>query len=129
MKKWIRFAALLAAVTLLAGCNLVGFDAELDAQQVVAQVGDTKMTKAQWQERRDDLAEYYQYLYSTYGMNFDLDSATLESIGLEALDSMVQEEVILQKAAALGLDSFTQEELDEITADMDETMELQERCV
>jgi parvulin-like peptidyl-prolyl isomerase len=126
MKKWIRFAALLAAVTLLAGCNLVGFDAELDAQQVVAQVGDTKMTKAQWQERRDDLAEYYQYLYSTYGMNFDLDSATLESIGLEALDSMVQEEVILQKAAALGLDSFTQEELDEITADVDETMELQE---
>lgn len=125
MKKWIRFVALLTAVTLLAGCNLVGIDAELDAKQVVAKVGDTEITKGEWHEMRDSLVSYYEYVYSMYGMTFTADETVLESVGQEALDSMVKEEVIKQKAAALGLDTFTEEELAEMESEANETMDMQ----
>lgn len=125
MKKWIRFVALLAAVTLLAGCNLVGVDTELDAKQVVAKVGDTQITKGEWHDTRDSLVEYYEYVYSMYGMTFSTDASTLESLGEEALDSMIQDEVIMQKAAELGLDVFTDEEIAAMEAEATETMDLQ----
>ena len=125
MKKWIRFVALLTAVTLLAGCNLVGIDAEMDAKQIVAKVGDTEITKGEWHEMRDSLVSYYEYMYSMYGMTFTADETVLESVGQEALDSMVKEEVIKQKAAALGLDTFTEEELAEMESEATETMDMQ----
>ena len=125
MKKWIRFIALLTAVTLLAGCNLVGIDAELDAKQVVAKVGDTEITKGEWQEMRDSLVSYYEYMYSMYGMSFQADASTLESIGEQALESMIQDEVIVQKAAELGLDTFTDEEIAQMEEEATETMDAQ----
>ena len=42
MKKGIALIAMLAlAVVMLSGCNLIGYDEELDGAQVVAKVNDT----------------------------------------------------------------------------------------
>ena len=60
MKKWIALIVMLMAVMMLSGCNLIGYDAELDGAQVVAKVNDTELTKADWEAYRDYLAEYEQ---------------------------------------------------------------------
>lgn len=61
MKKGIALIAMLAlAVVMLSGCNLIGYDEELDGAQVVAKVNDTEITKAEWLAARDYLASYYQ---------------------------------------------------------------------
>ena len=47
MKKGTALIAmLLAAALMLSGCNLVGYDSELDGAQVVARVDGTDITKA-----------------------------------------------------------------------------------
>lgn len=125
MKKWIRFVALLMAVTLLAGCNLIGVDTELDAKQIVAKVGDREITKGEWHEMRASMVDYYAYMYSMYGMNFDpTDATVIEAMGQDALDSMIQDEVIRMKAAELGVDVLTEEEKAEVEASVAEDMDL-----
>ena len=125
MKKWIRFVALLTAVTLLAGCNLVGIDTELDAKQIVAKVGDREITKGEWHATRASLVDYYAYMYSSYGMSFDpTDETVIESFNQEALDAMIQDEVLMVKAKELGLDVLTEEETAEIEANVTEEMDL-----
>ena len=48
MKKGIALIAMLAlAVLMLSGCNLIGYDEELDGAQAVAKVNDTEITKAE----------------------------------------------------------------------------------
>lgn len=125
MKKWIRFIALLTAVTLLAGCNLVGIDTELDAKQIVAKVGDREITKGEWLDMRTSMVDYYAYMYSMYGMSFDATDATvIEAMGQDALDAMIQDEVIRQKAKELGVDTLSAEETAEIEASVAEEMDL-----
>ena len=61
MKKGTALIAmLLAAALMLSGCNLIGYDSELDGAQVVARVNDTELTKAEWQAYRDYLVSYMQ---------------------------------------------------------------------
>ena len=66
MKKWIAVLAMLMALLTLSGCNLVGYDAQLDGAQVVAKVNDTEITKSDWQAFTQYLANYYQQYYAQY---------------------------------------------------------------
>ncbi|MCL2544331.1 MAG: hypothetical protein FWE77_00275 [Clostridia bacterium] len=47
MKKWIQLIAMALAVVVLAGCNLIAFDEELNAQMTVLEVGGEPVTKAE----------------------------------------------------------------------------------
>ena len=75
MKKGIALIVLLvAAAVMLSGCNLIGYDAELDGAQVVAKVNDTEITKAEWAAYRDAMVAYeQQYLKQYYGITLPVD--------------------------------------------------------
>ncbi|MBR5560241.1 MAG: peptidylprolyl isomerase [Clostridia bacterium] len=112
MKKGIALIAmLLAAVMMLSGCNLIGYDAELDGAQVVAKVNDTELTKADWLTYREYLANYYNQYYQQYfGISMPMDEETIAGYGEEALEQMIQSAVMTEKLAELGFDPLPEEE-------------------
>ena len=115
MKKWIALIAMLLAVLMLSGCNLIGYDAALDGAQVVAKVNDTEITKAEWLAYRDYMAAYeQQYFQQYYGFSFDLTDETLASYGEPALEQLIEGVVLNQKIAELGFDPLSEEKAAEV---------------
>ena len=116
MKKGIALIAmLLAAALMLSGCNLIGYDAELDGAQAVAKVGDTEITKAEWADYRDYLVEYeQQYMQQYYGFTMPVDEASMASYGELALEQLIESVVIEDKMEELGYLELTEEENAEV---------------
>ena len=116
MKKGIALIAmLLAAALMLSGCNLIGYDAELDGAQAVAKVGDTEITKAEWTEYRDYLIEYeQQYMQQYYGISLPVDESSMASYGELALEQLIESVVIEKKMDELGFLELTEEENAEV---------------
>ena len=116
MKKGLLLImALLLALTTLSGCNLIGYDAELDGAQVVAKVGDHEITKADWLAYRDYIVAYeQQYMQQNYGFSMPVDEESLVTYGETAIEQMIQSYVVEDKIAELGLDQLTEEENAEI---------------
>ena len=115
MKKWTALIAMLLAVLMLSGCNLIGYDAELDGAQVVAKVNDTELTKADWMAYRDYIAAYeQQYFQQYYGFSFDLTEETIASYGETALQQLIEGAVIDQKIEELGFDQLDEEKTAEV---------------
>ena len=89
-KRFALVALLLAMVMLLSGCNLIGYDKELDGAQVVAKVNGTEVTKAEWEAYRDYLASYYQQYYQQYfGVSMQLTEDDVKAYGDAALEQMI----------------------------------------
>ena len=118
MKKRIALIAmLLVAALTLSGCNLIGYDAELDGAQVVAKVNGTEITKADWMAYRDYIVEYeQQYMMQYYGMSIPMDESYMASYGEMALEQLVESQVVQDKLAELGLDALSEEEEAEVVA-------------
>lgn len=116
MKKGlVLIAALLAAVLTLTGCNLVGYDEALDDAQVVAEVGDTQITKSEWKAYRDYLASYYeQYYAQTFGISMPVTDETLEAYGEDALQMMIESTVEQAKMKEYGFDPLDEEHAAEV---------------
>ena len=111
MNKWLKLMALLTALLMLAGCNLIATDPMLDAQQVVAKVGDTEITKAEWLAQTENVLYNNQLMYYYYGLSYDVtDSQAIADARSTAIDNMITSEVLKQKAAAEGLDVLSEEE-------------------
>lgn len=111
MNKWLKLMALLTALLMLAGCNLIATDPVLDAQQVVAKVGDTEITKGEWLEQTENVLYNNQLMYYYYGLSYDVtDSQAIADARSTAIDNMITSEVLKQKAAAEGLDVLSEEE-------------------
>lgn len=112
MNKWLKLMALLTALLMLAGCNLIATDPVLDAQQVVAKVGDTEITKGEWLEQTENVLYNNQLMYYYYyGMSYDVtDSQAIADARSTAIDNMITYEVLTQKAAEEGLDVLSEEE-------------------
>ncbi|MBQ7886429.1 MAG: peptidylprolyl isomerase [Clostridia bacterium] len=126
MKKRIALIAMLlvAAVT-LSGCNLIGYDAELDGAQVVAKVNDTEITKADWLAYRDYIVEYeQQYMLQYYGMSLPVDESMLATYNELALEQLVESQVIQDKLVELGMDPLSEEDNAEVEAYADDMVEL-----
>ena len=126
MKKGIALIAMLLAVALmLSGCNLVGYDAELDGAQVVAKVGDTEITKTEWTEYRDYLVAYEQQMMQQYyGISLPMDEASMESYGELALEQLIESAVVEDKMEELGYLELTEEETAEVEAYADNMLDL-----
>ena len=124
MKKGIALIAMLAlAVVMLSGCNLIGYDEELDGAQVVAKVNDTEITKAEWLAARDYLASYYQqYMQQYFGYTMELTEEDLESYGESALEQLIESQVIADKLVELGFDPLGEEDAAEVESYADSTM-------
>ncbi len=112
MKKIALLAVLLAAVLLLSSCNLVVKDEAVDAATVILKMGDTEITKAQVQDAsQNQLLNMYQY-YSMLGYQLDMnDPAVVADAQNAAITALKQDMVLRAKAAELGLDQLTEEEL------------------
>lgn len=123
MRKRAILALLLAAVLLAAtGCSLIVKDEEVDKQTVVREIAGKAITKGELEEQTEYLLDYYDYMYSLYGMTFDrTNEETVASLREEALQSLLQSAVIEHKIAELGLDQFTAEEEAEMTASVEES--------
>ena len=118
MKKRIALIAmLLVAALTLSGCNLIGYDAELDGAQVVAKVNGTEITKADWLAYRDYIVEYeQQYMLQYYGMSIPMDESYMASYGELALEQLVESQVVQDKLAELGMAELSEEEETEVVA-------------
>lgn len=116
MKKGIALIAmLLAAALMLSGCNLIGYDEELDGAQAVAKVGDTEITKAEWANYRDYLVAYQQqYMQQYYGISLPVDEEALASYGELALERLIESVVTEDKIEKLGYQELTEEENAEV---------------
>lgn len=124
MKKWIALIVMLMAVMMLSGCNLIGYDAELDGAQVVAKVNGTELTKADWESYRDYLAEYEQMYYQTYmGFTMDITDEMRASYGEAALEQMIQSVVIEEKMTEMGIKPLNEEKAAEVETYADSMMD------
>lgn len=125
MKKGTALIAmLLAAALMLSGCNLVGYDSELDGAQVVARVDGTDITKAEWLAYRDYLASYYQQYYQQYfGISMPMTDEDVAAYGETALEQMIESLVIEEKLAELGFDPLGEEDAAEVEAYADDMLD------
>lgn len=125
MRKRVLLAfVLIVALLASTGCSLIVKDPEVDKQTVIIDVAGRTFTKGEVQEQVDYLMEYYDYMYSMYGMPFDSNDAEVAaSVRDEAIDAMVKTAVIEKKIAEMGLNQFSAEEEAEIEAAVSEQYE------
>lgn len=122
-RRILKLMALLFAIVLaLSGCNLVQIDEEIDNAEVVATFNGGTVTKGEVMPSYESSKEYYDYLSSYYGYTFSTDGL-LESV----VDEIVQEKVLLAKAAELGLEQLSEEEeaaaVEEASDEYEETVQ------
>ncbi len=125
MKKKALLAMLLVMTLLLSSCALIKKDAAVDAATVILKLGDKEYTKAQVQTYVDDvLYQMYQSTYNTYGTELDITNASVIASAQEtAIKNLKQDMTIRAKAAELGLDQLTEEDLAEAKKDADDSYE------
>ena len=114
-------ARVLALMLVMSGCSMIEVDKEKDNAQTAAVVGGEVITKGEAQSLYDYYVDYYTYLYSMYGMSSD--SLDTEALKQNALDALVQQKLVAQKAAAMGLDQLTDEQKAEVEEKANEDFE------
>ncbi len=111
MKKLLAFLMLMILVIGLTGCNLVGYDENMDNSQIVAKVNGKDITKGEWKEFRTSLANYYQQYYAQYfGVNSRLTDADIAAYGDAALEQLIQSHVVEDKMEELGIRPLSEED-------------------
>lgn len=126
MNRMTKLIALLlmAALTLSAvGCSLVSIDEEKAAEEArqellkpIATVNGVEIPRGDYVS----MVEYYIQMYSYFGMDLYSDTETLEALKQDVLDSLIEQEVLWQKAQELGLDQLSAEEQATVDADYEE---------
>jgi len=121
MKKIYSILALtMAMLLMLTGCSMVQINAERDGQTVVAVVNGKDILKKDYEQN-------FQRTLIQSGMDINnLDAVADEYVtyyAASALETMINQEVMLLKAKEMGLDTLTEEEKAEIQKEYDEIME------
>lgn len=119
MSKRAILACLLAVMMLLTGCSLVVKDQAVDNAAEIVRVGDVVHTKAEVKSLvQSYLANMQNYYYQYYGYNIDVtDSAVIADAQDYVIETLIQEDVIAAKRAAMGCDELTEDELAAIDAE------------
>lgn len=122
MRKRVLLSLLLVlAMLMTSGCSLIVKDPEVDKQTVVIEVAGQTFTKGELQDEIAYLLDYYEYMYSMYGMPFDRnDPSTVDSVEQEAINAIVQTAVAEKKISEMGLDQFSEAELAEMQSKVEE---------
>lgn len=109
-RRILKLIALTFAVALaLSGCNLIKIDETMDNAEVVATFNGGTVTKGEVMPIYQSNVEYYDYLSSYYGYDIPTDGL-MENV----VNSLVQNKILLAKAAELGLDVLTEEQEAEV---------------
>ncbi len=111
MRKKAILAFMLAAALLLTGCALVEKDQAVDDATPIIQLGDKTITKIQVSYAlQNQLYNMYQ-MYSSYGMSFDPNDATVRAQTLDdVITGLTKQLVKDKKVTEFGFDTFTSEE-------------------
>lgn len=117
MRKLSVIALLLALAMIFAGCNLIQVNEERDMQRVVIKVGDETILKQEYVDAYNGIV--YQYQVSEDDLK---DADTASRVQEFAIEQVITEKIIDIKAREMGCYDFTQEELDEINATVDDTL-------
>ncbi len=112
---WKLSALMLALMLALTGCSLIEIDQEMDMAEVVATVGDAKITKGDVIDTYNYQVQYYTAMYSYYGMAFTQDD--VETLKETVVDAFIDQEIMRQKAAELNLTDFSDESFAEADAE------------
>lgn len=118
---WKLSALMLALMLALTGCSLIEIDQEMDMAEVVATVGEAKITKGDVIDVYNYQVEYMDYLYSYYGMS--MTDEDVESIKDDVIEYYIELELLKQKAAELNLTDFSDEFFAEADAAASEEFE------
>ena len=121
MKKIYSILALFMAMLLmLTGCSMVQINADRDGQTVVAVVNGKNILKKDYEQN-------FQRTLIQSGMDIsNLSSVADEYVAYyaaSALETMINQEVMLLKAEEMGLNTLSEEEKAEIQQEYDEIME------
>lgn len=116
-KRVILAFVLVLALLASTGCSLIIKDEEVDRQTPIIEVAGKTITKGEVLAQAEYVMDYYEYMYSMYGMSYDRTSATaVAGAREEAINGLVQNAVLEQKIAENGFDTFTEEEEADILA-------------
>ncbi len=118
---WKLSALVLALMIALSGCSLIEIDQEMDMAEVVATVGDTKITKGEVIDEYNYEVMYTAYMYDMYGL--ELTNDQIEEIKDSVLETYIEQELLLQKAKELNLTDFSDESFAETDAEAAEYYE------
>ena len=124
-KRVILVLMLILALVAASSCSLIVKDEEVDKQTTIIEVAGQTFTKGEVNEQVEAVMDYEEYLYYMYGITYDRsDASNISAAQDSAIEAMVQQAVLEQKAAELGLDVLTDEEQAEVeeTADSTYTM-------
>ena len=112
MRKKALLALLLVMTLLLSSCSLIVKDQALDNAYPILTMGDKVVTKAEVQEEVQNQLDSQAYMYQMYGMSYDTtDPQNIAAAQTSAIESLKNDMVLTAKAAELGLDKLTDEEL------------------
>lgn len=122
MHKKSLLALILAVALLLSGCALIEKDPEADRATVIVRVGDTVYTKGEIEDQVNYQLSYMAYVYSLYGMEFDTTNEEyIASAQEQVIQYLIEDAVLNQKAAELGMGNLTEEEQTTLDAQVEET--------
>ena len=129
MRKKGILACMLVVTMLLTGCALIEKDEAVDRAREVVRVSnpaggeDIVYTKGQVLDEVDYQLTYMAAIYSAFGMAYDItDPGLVSQTKDDVMDMLVEDAVSTLKAQELGLDQFTEEELQEISDAVDADM-------
>lgn len=123
MRKYAILMVLTAfIVAFTSGCGLIVKDEAVDAQTVIIEVAGQTYVKSEVQQATENILDYQEYIYSLYGMGYDrTDADHIAAAKESAISALIEEAVTKQKAQEYGVDQFTDEELVDLMASVDET--------
>ena len=115
MRKKALLALILAAALLLSGCTLIVKDEAVDNAQEILRLGDRVFTKADVKEQVDQQLYYNSYMSYYSGQEYDTtDPRNIANAQDAVIKALKNRLAVSAKAAELGLDKLTDEELEEI---------------
>ncbi len=125
MKKKALLALLLAMTLMLSSCALIVKDKEVDAKTVILQLGDKEITKAEVQaETNEVLSEMYTQYYYYYGYTLDVTNKdVIADAQNTAVQNLKKDMALEAKAAELGLDQLTEEDLAKVQENKESNLE------
>lgn len=122
MNKKALLALLLAVTMLLSGCALIEKDMTVDRATPVITLGDAVINKGEILDRMNYELTNMQYVYSMYGMEYDVtDPAVIADAQEMVISEYITEIVTVNKAAELGLDQLTEDEAAQVEEKVAET--------
>ncbi len=120
-KRVILALVLVLALLASTGCSLIVKDEEVDRQTPIIEVAGKTFTKGEVLSQAENIMNYYEYMYSMYGMSYDRTSdSSISAAREEAINALVQNAVMEQKLTEKGFDTFTEEEEADIRAAAEE---------